>query len=91
MTLNGAITELVMMRENPMMPAVFKSSLDKVIETVSECEEPERKTGKWILDTEQYEAVTCVCSECGSIMTTPKHDRAKYCWNCGADMRGEWE
>ena len=40
MTLNGAITELVMMRENPMMPVVFKSSLDKVIETVSECEEP---------------------------------------------------
>lgn len=40
MTLNGAITELVMMIEHPMMPAFFKSSLDKVIETVSECEEP---------------------------------------------------
>ena len=40
MTLNGAIMQLVEMRENSMMPEVFKPYLDKVIETVSECEEP---------------------------------------------------
>lgn len=41
MTLYGAISNLVMMREHPMMPSMFYSSLDKIIETVSECEEPE--------------------------------------------------
>ena len=49
--------------------------------------EPERKKGKWIVDSEKYEAITCVCSICGRNMTTPKRDRASYCWNCGADMR----
>ena len=56
MTLNGAITELVMMRENPMMPVVFKSSLDKVIETISECEEPSNSSESpngWISCDEQ--------------------------------------
>lgn len=40
MTLNGAIMQLVEMRENSLMPAFFKPYFDKVIETVSECEEP---------------------------------------------------
>lgn len=44
MTLNGAIMQLVEMRENSMMPEFFKPYLDKVIETVSECEEPSSNT-----------------------------------------------
>lgn len=40
MTLNGAIMQLVEMRENNLMPVIFKPYFDKVIETVSECEEP---------------------------------------------------
>lgn len=40
MTLNEAIMELVMMTESPMMPHVFKQKLDRIIEKVSECEEP---------------------------------------------------
>lgn len=40
MTLNGAIAELVMLHEHSMMPAIFKSSIQKIIETVSECELP---------------------------------------------------
>lgn len=40
MTLNGAIMQLVELRENSMMPVFFKPYLDKVIETISECEEP---------------------------------------------------
>ena len=32
--------QLVEMRENSMMPVMFKPYLDKVIETISECEEP---------------------------------------------------
>ena len=61
MTLNGAIMQLVEMRENSMMPEVFKPYFDKVIETVSECEVP----------FAQPEIVRCkdcktrFCPECG--------------------------
>ena len=46
MTLNAAIIELVILHEHPMMPAVFKPSIQKIIETVSECEEP--SVQRWI-------------------------------------------
>ena len=84
MTLNGAIMQLVEMRENSMMPEVFKPYFDKVIETVSECEEPsmipERKKGKWGNHGE--------CPFC-SYLRQWEDDR--FCGNCGADMRGEQE
>ena len=38
MTINGAIMELVMLCEHPMMPDFFKPSIQKVIETISEAE-----------------------------------------------------
>ena len=47
MTLNGAIMQLVEMRENSMMPFIFKPYFDKVIETVSECVEPS-EIPQWI-------------------------------------------
>ena len=47
MTLYGAISNLVMMREHPMMPSMFYSSLDKIIETVSECDEPETNSSEF--------------------------------------------
>ena len=36
MTFNGAIMQLVELVQHPMMPKMFKSDLDKVIETLSE-------------------------------------------------------
>lgn len=38
MTLNGAITELVLLSEHPMMPVIFRPAIQKVIETISELE-----------------------------------------------------
>ena len=52
MTLNGAIMQLVEMRENSMMPVVFKPYFDKVIETISECVEPS-EIPHWIPVTER--------------------------------------
>ena len=50
--------------------------------------EPERKTGHWILGG--YDDMYYVCDQCGyrrsDYYAKPK---AKYCENCGADMRGE--
>ena len=40
MTLRGAIIQLEELRDNSMMPVIFKPYFDKVIETVSECKEP---------------------------------------------------
>ena len=40
MTLNEAITKLVLMREHSMMPRIIKPNFDEVIETISECVEP---------------------------------------------------
>ena len=51
--------------------------------------EPERKKGHWIYYDEYAEAVTHTCSECGKRMTTAIGEKASFCWNCGADMRGE--
>lgn len=52
---------------------------------------PERKTGHWLFLDEYDEAVTHTCSECGKRMTTAIGVKASFCWNCGADMRGEQE
>ena len=46
MTLNGAITQLVLLSEHPMMPVIFRPAIQKVIENISELEaQPERR---WI-------------------------------------------
>lgn len=51
MTLNGAIMQLVELSEHPMMHAIFKPAIQKVIETISELEEnPELH---WIPVTER--------------------------------------
>lgn len=95
MTLNGAIMELVMLSEHPMMPVIFKPSIQKIIETVSECEESERKTGRWIdavLPNDNGGLPVQVCDQCNTFFplayTGGGHN---FCPNCGADMRGEQE
>lgn len=53
MTLNGAITQLVLLSEHPMMPVIFRPAIQKVIETISELEaQPEQR---WIPVTEDCE------------------------------------
>ena len=45
MTLNGAITQLVLLSEHPMMPVIFRPAIQKVIETISELDaQPEQRT-----------------------------------------------
>ena len=81
MTLNGAIMQLVELRENSMMPMVFKPCFDKVIETISELEEPHR--GKWIIHKDGW-----LCSECEEFVTSSimGYPRYKFCPMCGAKM-----
>lgn len=49
--------------------------------------QPERKNGKWI----EKEGNAYKCSCCGKqIITNPDYIKAhKFCFSCGADMRGE--
>ena len=59
----------------------------------------ERKTGKWISDTDDEPVVikdgfpdkSCYCSECREWLVASDEYAVKgnFCPNCGADMRGE--
>lgn len=51
--------------------------------------QPEPKTGKWIFESEYYEAQTCRCSECGKKLTTKIGILVPFCPWCGAKMEGE--
>ena len=61
----------------------------------------ERKTGKWISDTDDEPVVikdgfpdkSCYCSECREWLVASDEYAVKgnFCPNCGADMRGEQE
>ena len=67
--------QLVEMRENSMMPVVFKPYFDKVIETISECVEPS-EIPQWIPCSERLP------EERGYYLTTTKNGEV-YCdyWN----------
>lgn len=59
-----------------------RQALDMAIKAL---EEPERKKGKWILDTFQIR-----CSQCNKLFSDNLFT-SKYCPNCGARMDGESE
>ncbi len=48
-----------------------------------------RPKGEWIFQMSCYEVDECACSACGQLLTTHARERANYCPNCGADMRGD--
>ena len=76
MTLNGAIMQLVELSEHPMMPAIFRPAIQKVIETISELEEnPEPH---WIPVTERLPEV----SGCYLVSVKNDHERrySKTAW-----------
>lgn len=62
----------------------YEQALDEIRE-VLELAQPERKTGKWILVTDNN-GQHWVCDKCSEWRY---HQDQKYCGECGADMRGE--
>ena len=71
--------------------------LTQKVESLSETVDlPSAKcTGHWILcENQRQEDVDngnylFVCSECGFVDVHSKAVTVSFCWNCGADMRGE--
>ena len=52
--------------------------------------EPERKTGRWIhIRDEEDGNAFYMCSVCHKGEVHVPIVEVSYCWNCGADMRGE--
>lgn len=53
--------------------------------------QPERKTGHWIMISEADETGNAwyECSCCGKGERHVPIVDVNFCWNCGADMRGE--
>ena len=85
MTLNGAITELVLLSEHPMMPVIFRPAIQKVIETISELEAQTEQ--RWISVTERLpedDTVVLVCGKNGGVYTAI-HNNSKT-WK-----RGWWK
>ena len=60
--------------------------------------QPERKTGKWLMNGEKCGELIWRCSECNveeivptltSFISGITYPQWSFCPNCGADMRGE--
>ena len=76
MTINGAIMELVMLCEHPMMPNFFKPSIQKVIETISEAELVEPA---YTADTTQTDC-NHKCDECWHMYTCKQSTQTDCGW-----------
>ena len=85
MTRDEALKNLKLYKECVGMPKEFEDALDMAIEAL------ERKRGKWIQIEDAdangnawYECPFCRKGDCHAVSQT-----VSYCWNCGADMRGD--
>ena len=65
-------------------PWIYEDDAIKAVEQLPSAQ-PERKKGKWILDTFQIR-----CSQCNKLFSDNLFT-SKYCPNCGARMDGESE
>lgn len=83
------IAEVIMTINNaPTVEYTFEEAFQKEV-----CEQrlycPARPQGEWIRKVDEAGFISYVCSECGAEIEVedPKDD--KFCFNCGAEMRGE--
>lgn len=51
----------------------------------------ERPQGKWIKKVDDVGFISHICSECGAEIESENPCDDKFCFNCGADLRGEEE
>ncbi len=49
---------------------------------------PERPQGKWIKKVDDAGFVSYICSECGAEIEVEDCSDDKFCFNCGAKMKG---
>lgn len=82
MTINGAIMELVMLCEHPMMPNFFKPSIQKVIETISEAELVEPTDTADTPQTDSEITRNSLRSDCTGCRFIGWYDTEFPCVNC---------
>lgn len=75
---------------------IMSKQIDDLTQKVESLSEgADRPQGHWILwESQRQEDVdndnyVFVCSECGKADIHSKATTVSFCWNCGADMRGE--
>lgn len=51
----------------------------------------DRPQGEWIKKTDEVGFVSYICSKCGAELEVEDCSDDKFCFNCGADMRGKEE
>lgn len=49
----------------------------------------ERPQGEWIRKVDEAGFISHICSECGAEIEVEDCSDDKFCFNCGAEMRGE--
>ena len=50
--------------------------------------EPDKPQGKWIRKVDDVGFISHICSECGAEIEVEDPIDDKFCFNCGAEMRG---
>ena len=78
-----ALVNQIVFRTN--LPYEVKETVEDIINDTPTVE-PERKTGKWVEDTEQTHIEKCwYCSECG-YKAWGQYEKTDFCGGCGAKM-----
>ena len=73
-------------------PTVFddKAYSDGYMQGTCDCEHAhERPQGEWIRKVDEAGFISHICSECGAEIEVEDCSDDKFCFNCGAKMRGE--
>lgn len=86
-----ALSEIREILETAQPEVMYYPQVDGV--TPSVIAQPERKKGEWIRHDEiknVYGGIYIECSECGEKYVVQHIEDEKYCRNCGADMRGDF-
>lgn len=68
----------------------FRNGLIEVLDVLPSAD-PDRKTGKWIVDEKRFGHTERHCSLCGAILEGDdwKWRNNNYCYHCGAKMDGD--
>lgn len=84
---NGALTELcvpVYQIDNaPTVPNEYMRGYEAAER------EYKRPQGEWIRKVDEAGFISYICSECGAEIEVEDCSDDKFCFNCGADMKGE--
>lgn len=64
---------------------IYSNEMFHLVDSMPTVEQPQ---GEWIKKVDDVGFVSHICSECGAEIEVEDCSDDKFCFNCGADMRG---